>query len=80
MNDGGMGSIRFRYPDALRRRFGFELATGRYKDSDGVPVNIAFNLDQYGDPYELDFWKVDFSPLLRYPRAQDVKIVPTASA
>jgi len=78
MNDGGMGSIRFQYPDSSKRCFGFELATAKYRDRDGVPVSIAFNLDQYGEPFELDFWKADFSPLLAYPNVEDVKISPNA--
>ncbi len=67
-----MGGIRFARPDA--RRFGAELARGEYLDSDGVPVSITINADDHGELFELDFWKVDFSPLKHYPRPQDVVV------
>jgi len=41
---------------------------------DGVPVSIVLNTDSTGSLYEVDFWKVDFSPLLRYPRPSDLRI------
>ena len=79
MNDGGMGSIKFIHPDDRDRRFGFEVAKATYTDEDGVLVSIALNLDQRGDLFELDFWKVDFSSLGRYPRAEELTIIPRAS-
>jgi hypothetical protein len=30
-----------------------------------VPVSVALNVDQHGELFELDLWKVDFSPLQR---------------
>jgi hypothetical protein len=33
-----------------------------FKDIDGTPVSAALNVDQQGNLYELDIWKVDFSP------------------
>jgi len=74
MTDGGMGSIRFLARDGGHRIFGCEAARGDYTDADGVPVRIAVNLDQRGDLYELDFWKVDWSPLVRYPSPSDITI------
>jgi hypothetical protein len=73
MDDGGMGSIKFVYSGNSERNMSFELASAEYRDEDGVPVSIALNMDQFGDLFELDFWKVDFSPLLRYPRVEQVK-------
>jgi hypothetical protein len=70
MQDGGMGSILFLSDDL--RRFGRELISAQYRDSDGTLVSIALNLDEQGDLFELDFWKVDFSSLKRYPRPQEV--------
>jgi hypothetical protein len=78
MLDGGMGSIRFGAKDA-GNRFGRVAATVEYIDSDGVLVSIALNLDDQGDPFEVDFWKVDFSPLRRYPQPQYLKMLDTAS-
>lgn len=70
MKDGGMGSIRFVQPE--RRSFGQTLVEAQYADSDGVLVSIAVNLDKNGDLFEVDFWKVDFSPLRRYPKPSDL--------
>ena len=72
MQDGGMGGIRFAQPDP--RIFGRELARGKYLDSDGVLVSITLNADDHGQLFELDFWRVDFSPLKRYPAPQDVVV------
>jgi hypothetical protein len=70
MHDGGMGSIRFIRPNASS--FGKGLVEARYTDSDGVLVSIALNIDKSGELYELDFWKIDFSPLRRYPTLPDL--------
>ena len=50
------------------RRFAREIVAADYIDEDGTPVDITVNLDQEGDLFEVDFWKVNFSPLLRYPK------------
>jgi hypothetical protein len=68
MQDGGMGSIRFLGSGPI----GMALAEAQYLDSDGVLVSIAVNGDKQGQLFELDFWKVDFSPLKRYPSPSDV--------
>ena len=71
MNDGGMGSIRFVYhgethsPDT--RKFGGEMSSCHFTDDDGVLVSVALYADTSGIPFELDVWKVDFSPLIRIP-------------
>ena len=44
----------------------------KFNDADGVPVSAALNLDQDHHLFELDVWKVDFSPLQRWPTAQDL--------
>ncbi|HRI35934.1 MAG TPA: hypothetical protein PK765_02445 [bacterium] len=71
MNDGGMGSVKFVYDSDTLAIFGTEIASALYCDTDGVPVSITVNLDQAGRFFELDIWKVDFSPLQRFPRPQD---------
>ena len=78
MNDGGMGSIRFVEQDAVDRKMGSELIAARYIDSDQVPVLISINLDQKGRLFEIDFWKVDFSKLNRYPTPDDLQFAPQA--
>lgn len=72
MADGGMGSIRFVHSEP--RSFGKRLAEAEYLDSDGVLVSIALNADSKGQLFELDFWKVDFSRLRRYPKPSDLVV------
>jgi hypothetical protein len=68
MDDGGMGSLRFCWSDNEEpRRLGDLLAEMEFADNDGVPVMVAINLDDRGNLFELDIWKVDFSPLKRFP-------------
>ena len=74
MSDGGMGSIRFLPSPDQASRAAHVIAEGEYVDEDGVLVLIAINADQNDELFEIDFWKVDFSPLKRYPRASDIKI------
>jgi hypothetical protein len=74
MNDGGMGSILFLSERDQLCRSAHEIARGEYVDEDGVLVIIGVNIDQNGELFELDFWKVDFSPLRRYPTASDIKV------
>ena len=76
MSDGGMGSIRFLKSNESESHLGKAVAKAEYTDEDGVLVSIVINVDQDGDLYEVDFWKVDFSPLKRYPRASDITIEP----
>src|SRR5271169_5116901 len=71
MSDGGMGSVRFVNSASEKRLFGREAVAADYIDSDGIPVDITVSLDQERDLFEIDFWKVNFSPLLRYPAARD---------
>lgn len=42
-------------------------------DDDGVSVIIELNVDERDKLFELDLWKVDFSPLRRYPNPEDLK-------
>jgi hypothetical protein len=75
MPDGGMGSIQFCAPVAKRRLYGTTIREGSFLDRDGTLVWVALNLDQFDNLFELDMWKVDFSPLLGYPDPHDFKIV-----
>jgi hypothetical protein len=70
MADGGMGSIRFAGPPG--RKMGRELVESVYHDVDGTMVVITVNLDTRGELFELDFWKVDFSPLKKYPKYSEL--------
>lgn len=73
MRDGGMGGVQF--CSDRKRNFGKQCASARYIDADGVMVSIVVNLDESGGLFEIDFWKVDFSALQRYPKPGDVEII-----
>jgi uncharacterized protein DUF6984 len=75
MSDGGMGSIQFCRSSPEKRMFAEEVGEGSFCDSDGVLVSVTLNADQFRDLFELDLWKVDFSPLNRYPDPEDFEIV-----
>lgn len=70
--DGGMGSIRFTDGSDRPRKMGSELVTAHYIDEDRIPVIISINLDQEGRLFEMDFWKVDYSALKRYPTSAEL--------
>lgn len=66
-DDGGMGSLAFA-PHG--RRLGGTVSECQFTDADGVLVHAALNLDVDGRPLELDIWKVNFEPLVRWPARQ----------
>jgi hypothetical protein len=69
MDEGGTGSLLL-YPDGKinpKRTIGITLFELEFKDADNVPVVASLNLDQEGDLFELDIWKVNFDPLIRLP-------------
>ncbi len=77
MNDGGMGSLLL-VPKGLEgasRSFGRQLVLGEFTDSDGVPVSVALNVDSEGRLYELDVWKVNFTPLVAWPNPSAIRIM-----
>jgi hypothetical protein len=70
MSDGGMGSLRLIGKQSSGgREFGRQLAAVRFIDLDGTIVVATLCADKSGDPFELDLWKTDFSPLKRIPEA-----------
>lgn len=77
MPDGGMGSIHFcsRGLGSKERTFGEQIAEGAFTDADGIPVSVTLDLDNHGDLYELDVFKADGSPLVRYPDIADFEII-----
>lgn len=72
MLDGGMGSLRF--SSDKTRSLGAAVAEADYVDTDGVPVSIVVNVDQNGQLFELDIWKVNFRPLKCYPSPEKITI------
>jgi hypothetical protein len=61
LNDGGMGSLGIG-KNYSNISFGKQVAKYKFKDEDGVEVFFALNLDTNGELYEIDVWKIDFSP------------------
>jgi len=61
MDDGGMGSLSIG-ENYDNRQLCEQVAEYMFKDLDGTPVSAALNVDELGELYELDIWKVDFSP------------------
>ncbi|MFR9242042.1 MAG: DUF6984 family protein [Clostridium baratii] len=60
MNDGDMGSLYLYSKETIGndRKFGKQISEAEFKDKDGVVVIASLNLDQNGDLYELDIWKL----------------------
>ena len=75
MNDGGMGSVRFRDNRHGKRFFGRQIGEASFVDEDGIVVSVTLSLDQHGELFELDLWKVDNSRLRKYPRQNEITIV-----
>ncbi|MEL0627413.1 hypothetical protein V6245_10700 [Salinibacterium amurskyense] len=67
MNDGGMGSLVIGHP-APERRFEDQVAEVTFFDVDGMCVSATLNVDQFGELFELDVFKGDFSPLRAVPQ------------
>jgi|GEM_PF-6045057 len=70
MNDGEMGSISFDIDKRQSRNE--QVSAAKYID-DGVLVDIELTIDEKGNLFELDFWKVDVSPLKVYPAIEGLK-------
>ena len=67
-NIGDESSGRLRFESAKpHRRLGVVAAKVQYQDEDGIPVLASLYLDEDGELYELDNWKVDSSQLMRIP-------------
>ena len=75
-----MCSLRFRTADNRQRRFGKKIAEAEFTDENGTPVSAVENVDENGELFELDIWKVDFSPLKRYPRPEELRLKPVGAA
>jgi hypothetical protein len=66
---GKMGSISLNNnPDA----YAGDLIQVEYIDTDNTPVMITLTYDTEGQLLDLDFWKTDFSKLLKYPSVREI--------
>jgi len=64
MDDGGMGSLVIG-ENYGSRKFGAKVAEYTFNDTDGVEVSVTLNVDSDHQLYEIDIWKVDYSPTQR---------------
>jgi hypothetical protein len=71
LNDGGIGSIQL----SRKGRHSGELILVQYYDTDEQLVLIGLSKNEYGELFDLDFWKVTFNPLIRYPKPENLKIL-----
>lgn len=69
INDGNMGSLYLSYSQSVDpcRSFYKSVSECNFYDSDGVFVVVTLNIDRDGVIFELDVWKVDFTPLKTIP-------------
>jgi hypothetical protein len=75
MDDGEMGSLLFQsFDNNSNRSFGKILAEAEFLDKDKVPVYVQLNLDNHSQLFELDIWKVDYSPVSRLPNLDQIVI------
>ena len=66
---GKMGSIGLNNnPDS----YAGDLIQVEYIDTDKTPVMITLTHDDKGQLLDLDFWKTDFSKLLKYPLVGEI--------
>ena len=65
MDDGGMGSLRTIGEDD--RKMGGVIADAVARDLDDILVYFSLIVDKDNRLFELDVWKVDFSPLKAIP-------------
>jgi hypothetical protein len=72
LNDGKMGSVSFDLDKNKTRNR--KIVEAEYRDSDGILVSIELTADKEDNLFELDLWKVDFSPLITYPTFDKLKI------
>ena len=68
---GKMGSISLNNnPDS----YAGDLIQVEYIDTDNTPVMITLTHDTEGQLLDLDFWKTDFSKLLKYPIVSEITL------
>ena len=69
MKDGGLGSLCL-YPNGKiikDRKFGCEASNIHFYDTDGVYVIASLYLDEDGNVFEIDVWKVNNEKLISLP-------------
>ncbi|MES2517935.1 MAG: hypothetical protein V4585_07500 [Bacteroidota bacterium] len=66
---GKMGSISL---NNNTENYVGDLIQVEYIDTDDIPVLITLTEDDKGQLLDLDFWKTDFSKLLKYPSVEEI--------
>lgn len=69
---GVMGSINFTLGDT--GDYAGDIVQVEYTDEDGVRVVITLTQNSRGEILDMDFWKENFSKLLKYPTPDKVSI------
>lgn len=72
LKDNEMGSVEFVTNSAMRRVD--RAITKEFLDKDGVVISVSVNIDQFGDLYEVDIWRVDFFPVQSYPAPENIRM------
>lgn len=69
LDDGGMGSFKFVYPqeETPTNMDIIPISEYQFYDKDDILVLATLYSFSNGQLYELDIWKTDFSSLLSYP-------------
>jgi hypothetical protein len=76
MPDGGMGSLKFHTgTPRLESEYGKQIAEASFQDADGIPVSATLSVDRAGRLFELDMFKANGAPLVRYPDLCDLKVI-----
>jgi hypothetical protein len=72
--EGGiMGSINLEGSDP--DQYDGDLIQAAYTDVDGTEVIITLTKDKNNKLLDLDFWKMNFSKLIRYPNPENITIL-----
>ena len=70
MLDGNMGSLYIVNPLKTReeRKMDKAIIEKQFYDADDVSISISINIDTDGNLFELDIWRVDFNPIINFPK------------
>jgi hypothetical protein len=65
-----MGSINLNNPNT--ELYDSDLIQAEYTDADKIPVVLSLTKDKNNQLLDLDFWKSDFSKLVKYPKPEEL--------
>lgn len=69
MLDGGMGSLYIvdSCKNREERKMSKSIIERQFYDVDQTPISVSVNIDTEGNLFELDIWRVDFNPIIKFP-------------